>query len=59
MHILSSMLYPSQSFPTAEGVGSSHDLDRVWLPFPHVTAHALQLDHPAHPPFTLKMINNA
>jgi len=53
------MLSPSQSFPTAEGVGSSHDLDRVWLPFPQVTAHALQLDHPTHPPFTLKMINNA
>ena len=61
VQVLNSMSSPSQYFPSEEGFGLSHDLDRdrVWLPFPQLIAHALQLDHP--PPFTInfKMIKNA
>mgnify|MGYP006890612434 CR=1 FL=1 len=56
VQVLNSMSSPSQYFPSEEGFGVSHDLDRnrVWLPFPQLIAHALQLDHPPHSPLTLK-----
>ena len=43
---------PGQVAPLPWGLGDVHVRLRVWVPGPHVTEHAPQLPHVAHPPLT-------
>ena len=38
-------LSPTQSNPPLTGSGLLHSLDLCWIPPPHVTLQAVQLDH--------------